>query len=809
MHSVSATVRDTAANVGNTTYKGYKATILLLHGVPAVLSWPWKRKIIHNVIHRRVRYKVTVEDVPAKLICARCNEVPSVPKKTGCGKTVCRKCAGYNNQCPFCANGSCVASRSLDYARQISKLKAKCPTPQCQWYGKVEEVTEHLQQCADTTVTCPQCGMRVLRKLQFKHNDCCPLQIKNCFYCRKEGYAKDIIVHEEEECRLRKVECPNECGDLDIFHDQLEFHLQEQCPLRLMLCERCNRRYEAEYVEQHTCVPIPSITPLLPEPIPEPIPELIPEPIPEPRPHHDEIPPVDSPVDAPSTKGNLPISSNPSLENPTRSSVTIPIAKYTTHDSSKSKSEALQRLVVSCITLCLLSTLAYLRNQRITDVQFEHDMEIPSVLLWSIFTSTLVFLVVLGGSSCYKNLFKAINAKECIAIALTISFLHLIRFYPNASLSIILGSLGGSLFEVFLFYKYVTTYPGQFTNTVWVMTQFVAIVLAPFIIIYYSTVSNSRAAIMQLVYIIYIMVFREKQRLEVCWNNMTQENRTVGMYLVNGIVLFSITLYSVTAISYELFSTSCSSLKIILVAVLPVAYFYIMAMEEVQDKMLEFGEKLYKSSIYSFWGRLCMVSIFYYTMTICLIIPIVQETGDFTVGSALASVLIVYSIIVQTGLFSRDGVEQILKEPAETLDNPNNWHVSTITDTKHNSSMLLKVRFIETINAHHNASPNATLKLLAELERITGETSIKEMKKLTTSEISMQEMTADDMVYTLSLSVTHKQWTSANETISFSSQHLFGPTLKKKLGSVCLKLSKWERYINSDNAMTLNIQLNH
>ena len=303
------------------------------------------------------------------------------------------------------------------------------------------------------------------------------------------------------------------------------------------------------------------------------------------------------------------------------------------------------------------------------------------------------------------------------------------------------------------------------------------------------------------------MVLREKQHLEICWNNMTQENRTVGMYLVNGIVLFSVTLYSVTAISYELFSTSCSSLKIIFVTVLPVAYFYIMAMEEVQDKMLEFGEKLYKSSIYSFWGRLCMVSIFYYTMTICLIIPIVQETGDFTVGSALASILIVYSIIIQTetGLFSKDGVEEILEESADTLDNAVEWHGISLTDNKLNCCILLKVRFVETINTHHNthhntqsdSGPNATtLTLVAELDRITTNVLIK-------------ETTADDLAYTLSLSVTNKQWTSSNETIRFSSQNLFGPMHKNNLGCASLELSKWERYLNSDNAITLNIQLSH
>ena len=496
-------------------------------------------------------------------------------------------------------------------------------------------------------------------------------------------------------------------------------------------------------------------------------------------------------------EGNLSQSNYPSSENMALLTAMVPIAKYLTRDNSKSKAEALQRLAVSCITLCLLSTVAYLRNQRLTDVKFIHDMEIPSVLLWSIFTSTVVFLVILGGSSCYKNLFKAINARECIAIALAISFIHLIRFYPNASLSIILGSLCGSTLEVFLFHKHVKTFPGQSKNTIWVMTQFVAIVLAPFVIVYYSSISNLRVAIMQLVYIIYIMVLREKQRLEICWNNMSQENRTIGVFLVNGIVLFSISLYSITVISYELFSTSCSLLKIIFTAVLPVAYFYIMAMEEVQDKLLELGEKLYKSSIYSFWGRLCMVSIFYYTMTICLIIPIVQETGDFAVGGALASVLIVYSIIVQTEteLFSRDGMEQILEESADTLDSsPVVWHEIPLTDSKLDCYILLKVRFVETVDIlYHTIKSATTLTLYAELERIANEGSMK-------------EATTDDFVYTLSLSIKNDQWTSSNETISFSSQRIIES--KKNLGCTSLELSNWERYLNSDNAITLNVQLN-
>ena len=794
MHYLLASVKDATVSIaGNSAHRVYKVSVSIQHGILATLTWPWKKKIhcFVIIIHRRIRYQVTVDGVPPQLICARCNQVPSVPKITGCGKTVCRRCVGYYSQCPFCTNMSCVASHNLEYAQEISKLKAKCPTTQCKWYGKVEEVTEHLQKCAEATITCPQCGTSVLRKLQFKHEDCCPLQIRNCFYCRKEGYAKDIIVHEERECPLRKVECPNGCGDLDIFHDQLEVHLHGQCPLRPVSCNICKRVYSSEDFEQHPCVINTARLPCHQEP---PLSREINHHQEPTRENHEEenagkqLPPTDHM----GAQSSLPLfdSKGTPTPKPVGLQTTIPIAEYTTQDNTKSKAEALQRLVVSCITLCLLSTItcllstmSYLRNQRITDVEFEHDMEIPSVLLWSTFTSVIVFLVILGGSNWYKNLFKAINTKECIVIALVISFIHLIRFYPNSCLPIILGSFCGSTVEVFLFYKHVTKSSDKFTNTVWVMTQFVAIVLTPFIIIYYSSISNLRVAIMQLIYIIYIVILRKKQGLEKCWDNMTQENHTVGAYLVNGIVLFSIILYSVTAISYELFSTSFSSLKIILAAVI----------------MFKFGEKLYRSSIYSFWGHLCMVSIFYYTMTICLVIPIVQESGDFIVGSALASVLIVYSIIVQTGLFSKDEVQQILKDPSDLLDNRPKWYGILLQE------LLLKVRFVKTVDIYDNASPNTTtLLLFAELESVTSDTMIKDTKIMTTYNV---EMKRDDSVHTLSLSVTNKQWTSSNETISFTLQNFFG--VKNKLGNACLELSKWERYLNNEKAITLNIQLNN
>ena len=176
-------------------------------------------------------------------------------------------------------------------------------------------------------------------------------------------------------------------------------------------------------------------------------------------------------------------------------------------------------------------------------------------------------------------------------------------------------------------------------------------------------------------------------------------------------------------------------------------------------------------------------------MIICLVIPIIQETGDFIVGSALASILIVYSMIVKTGLFSK----QILEE--ECSDNPIEWYRISLADMAQNCCALLKIRFIETVDIHQTADLNATtLTLVAELDRNTKDVLTEETKK-------------DNLAYTPSLLVSNKQWSSCNEEIKFFSQHMFGPMLKNKLGSAHIELSNWDRYLNDENAITLNIKL--
>lgn len=182
------------------------------------------------------------------------------------------------------------------------------------------------------------------------------------------------------------------------------------------------------------------------------------------------------------------------------------------------------------------------------------------MFLWSIFTSAMVFLGILGGSSCYKNYFKAINTKEWISILLAINFIHLVRFYSNKWIPVIIGSSCGSALEVFLFVKYTEMNPGQFTNAVWIMTQFVTVTLVPFILMHYNSISANFLATMQLVYVTYIVILKEKQWIKQRWEGMTQENRAMCLYLINGAILFSAAAYSIFAMSHEMVKFSYNSI---------------------------------------------------------------------------------------------------------------------------------------------------------------------------------------------------------------------------------------------------------
>jgi len=187
-----------------------------------------------------------------------------------------------------------------------------------------------------------------------------------------------------------------------------------------------------------------------------------------------------------------------------------------------------------------------------------------------------------------------------------------------------------------------------------------------------------------------------------------------------------------------------------------------------------------------------MVAIIYYTMTFCLIIPIVQETGDFTVGSALASILIVYSLIVQTGLLSKYGLQQALNESMAISDKADTWYRYKIIK---DYSVFLNLRFEEIVVNHYITSPDtSTLKIYIETENTENITEVYSKSDYSSN-------------YTVSLSVINNKWRSSNEIITFSSQDFLGQIQNPKLGTACMVLYDWEKYITDDDAITIEVEL--
>jgi len=101
-------------------------------------------------------------------------------------------------------------------------------------------------------------------------------------------------------------------------------------------------------------------------------------------------------------------------------------------------------------------------------------------------------------------------------------------------------------------------------------------------------------------------------------------------------------------------------------------------------------------------------AIVHYTVTFCLVIPVVQETNDLIVGSALASILIVYSLIVQTGLLSKYRLQQALNDSLTISDKVDTWY-------RHKNIkeylVFLNLRSEEIVVNHYITSPGtSTLK---------------------------------------------------------------------------------------------------
>lgn len=759
----------------NSLHSGISGALAPIKGAMNIFRIPWlhsikrsKSKLMLNSL------QIILEDVPKELICDKCHNVMNNPRQmSGCGRSVCGKsCIGPTQlQCPFCRKTSCKPFPNPYFVSKISNLVVKCPNyytdqnspkKQCRWVGKVNDVRRHLNTCDFKMVTCDMCGKEVVKRYLAAHQlDSCPNHKRQCMYCGAEGPAHQIDDHEAFECPKRRVQCPNYCQMFSIPHDFLEDHLSE-CPMQVVSCSKCGLQCPRSEKEIHD------------------------------QQYHTR--------NMNSTRSNSSISSQNSDINSSQllllpntqyfmsKMLTIDnYTRYVTVNDSQSISEVFQRMIISYLSICTIFLLALLRNQ-IHVADSEEDHNIPSLLLWSTFTSVSVINLLMGSwTSC-----EFASIREWVIIFSIAQLLYLTCFYTAHVLYMMMGSLLGASLITMLFIKHRKMYPDQYGLTFYLVTHLMEAMLVLSVIRCYhiTMIPLAKVILLILLFDLYMFVLQKREFMLNSWNRTSGTIRTVCLVAVYLLVFTIITGCSLYITCCYFFYGKFTFFNVAMVTAWPFLYVYCLSKEEVQIMLGRMGQKIYDADLYCFWGRVIVTTMFNYAVTSHLIIPMIQKTSDYFTGSLLVSVLVVYTFLVQVGIKSEAGLQDILQQLPET--NTETWQSPAIMKIANNRCLVLQVYIEETKINEHILQPNET------------SSSHNVHIKLQSSWFKDDEDEEDTRrQYCVALSVVNGDWTSSNVVLNVSSDMAQS---RRILKTCCLTLKNWHDLIK-ENSLTLQIKV--
>ena len=225
---------------------------------------------------RGVEYSFT-EPVPEELICPVCHEVLYQPQQTPCGHLFCKKCldnarwsgARYSWRRPEVSSASCPTCRTdcddggfqdKHIERKVNNLQITCYYRSCEWKGSLCRLDDHkegrgCEGCQYEPVSCTLgCGEEVIRKdLEDHKQNNCLLRKVDCKYCQWHGIVKKIETH-YTNCLNYPLNCPNNCGEIDLHVQNMEDHLRE-CPEQKTKCpystSGCTAMVKRKNLEDH------------------------------------------------------------------------------------------------------------------------------------------------------------------------------------------------------------------------------------------------------------------------------------------------------------------------------------------------------------------------------------------------------------------------------------------------------------------------------------------------------------------------------------------------------------------------------
>jgi len=184
---------------------------------------------------------------PEAYECPVCLLVINKPVQTVCGHRFCRSCImrvlreGRRN-CP-------IDNEELDEnmifpdnfaRREISMLTVHCRNQKeygCTWLGPLKELPKHMNTCQFSLVDCPNtCGTKLSRNEVNHHIEAvCSRRIVSCPHCQIKVVAGKLEEH-IDRCQRFPVSCPNACSDQVIPREELDRHIESECPKAVVAC---------------------------------------------------------------------------------------------------------------------------------------------------------------------------------------------------------------------------------------------------------------------------------------------------------------------------------------------------------------------------------------------------------------------------------------------------------------------------------------------------------------------------------------------------------------------------------------------
>jgi len=184
-----------------------------------------------------------------KYLCAVCEQVLLFPVSfPECSHHACNECFNQLTKdkkmkrvCP--RDGVSINRREVivdgSLQDELKNLEVICPMAdnQCTWKGRFHALEEHYQVCDYVTMQCPNgCGFQCLRSMMPMHmkSQCSKRTIK-CEFCTRQFFA-DLEIEHLKHCTKLPVACPQSCGIKDLSRDEMENHLENECPLHEANC---------------------------------------------------------------------------------------------------------------------------------------------------------------------------------------------------------------------------------------------------------------------------------------------------------------------------------------------------------------------------------------------------------------------------------------------------------------------------------------------------------------------------------------------------------------------------------------------